>query len=200
MMIIALTGGIGSGKTTVTDLFRSLDVPIIDTDIIARKIVERGKPAYQSIINYFGEEILHKDKTVNRSTLRNIIFSSKTKRQYLEKLLHPRIWEEVKKLTLLLDTDYCIVVIPLLVENKTQAKPIILDRILVIDSEEETQIQRSIQRDNCNKESIKKIIESQVSREERNNAADDIILNNSDTDALLKKVETLHKKYLELAK
>lgn len=206
MLVIALTGGIGSGKTTVAEIFKSKNIPIIDTDIIARQIVEQGKTAYAEIIKIFGEEILNKNKDINRPALRKLIFSSAKKRLQLEKILHPVIWNEViSRLTSItsgssLTTPYCIIVVPLLLENLTQIKAVTFDRILVIDVTEETQIKRSIKRDDCNESMIKNIMKNQVSRQVRIDAADDIILNTGNLDALNKKVENLHKQYLGLSK
>ncbi len=205
MLVIALTGGIGSGKTTVSDLFKSKNIPVIDTDIIAREIVEKGKHAYIEIIEKFGKEILDEDKNINRQALGKIIFSSDKKRIQLEDILHPIIWDNVKsQVSLLADSTvnsppYCIVVVPLLLENLSQNKPVIFDRILVIDTEEEIQIKRSKNRDNSDESAIKNIIKSQVTRQTRIEAADDIILNTGSLDSLKNEVAKLHKQYLELA-
>lgn len=202
MLVIALTGGIGSGKTTVSDIFKSKNIPIIDTDIIARQIVEQGEPAYTEIIKLFGKEILNKDGDINREKLRQLIFASEKKRLQLENILHPLIWDDVKEqLDLLLTSDsltpaYCIIVIPLLLENASQAKPVTFDRILVIDTTEEEQIKRAKNRDNCDETMIKNIIKNQVSRQTRINAADDIILNTGNLDTLNEKIDNLHKLYL----
>ena len=199
MLVIALTGGIGSGKTTVSEIFKSKNIPIIDTDIIAREIVEQGKPAYTEVVNNFGVEILSDDKSINRKVLRQLIFSSNKKRLQLEKILHPLIWNEVKSQLSLITAPYCIVVVPLLLENISQEKPISFDRILVIDIEEEIQINRVKKRDDCNNSTIKNIINSQVSRQTRLDAANDIIVNSNNVDSLNEKVENLHKKYLKMA-
>ena len=202
MLIIALTGGIGSGKTTVSDVFKSKNIPVIDTDIIARQIVEQGKPAYTEIITLFGKEILDKDGNINREKLRKLIFASEKKRLQLENILHPLIWNEVKVqlellLTSYLETPaYCIIVIPLLVENISQAKPVTFDRILVIDTTEEEQIKRAKNRDNCDETMIKNIINNQVSRQTRINVADDIILNTGNLADLNEKIDNLHQLYL----
>ena len=154
MLIIALTGGIGSGKTTVSDIFKSKNIPIIDTDIIAKQIVEKDKPAYNKVITLFGEEILKPDKNIDRQLLRKIIFSSTEKRLHLENILHPIIWNEVKSQLYVITNNtspappYCIVVVPLLLENISQTKPVQFDRILAIDVPENMQIQRTKERDN----------------------------------------------------
>lgn len=206
MLVIALTGGIGSGKTTVSDIFKSKNIPIIDTDIIARELVEKDKPAYIEIINTFGKEILNKDKTINRQALGKLVFSSDKKRLLLENILHPIIWDNVKyQLSILTKSasripPYCIVVVPLLLENLTKRKAVKFDRILVIDTEEDMQIKRAQNRDNKDQSTIKNIIKSQVSRQIRNNAADDIILNTGNIESLNSEVSSLHKQYLDLAK
>lgn len=202
MLLIALTGGIGSGKTTVSELFKTKNIPIIDTDIIAREIVEQGKPAYIEIIKIFGKEIVDKDRNINRQTLRQLIFSYEEKRLQLENILHPLIWTEVKiQLSLLAQKNlpYCIVVVPLLLENSTNNRTVKFDRILVVDVEENVQIKRTIKRDNSSALQIKEIIKTQVSRQVRVDAADDIILNTGNLDSLYNKVNHLHKQYLELA-
>lgn len=205
MLIIALTGGIGCGKTTVSKIFESKNIPIIDTDVIARQIVEKDKPEYKKIIKLFGEKILNKNKKINRLALAKLIFSSKGKRLQLEKLLHPVIWNIVASQIKVLTSSfplpaYCIVVVPLLLENITKIKPVIFDRILVIDVDEETQIKRSKKRDNADETLIKNIIKNQVSRQVRIDAADDLILNSDDFDLLNKKIESLHQQYQLLAK
>lgn len=205
MLVIALTGGIGSGKTTVSEMFKSKNIPIIDTDIIARQLVEKNKPAYNEIIKLFGESILDEDKNINRRSLRQIIFSSTEKRLQLENILHPLIWNMVKSELEEIRSypkvpPYCIVVVPLLIENLAKNKPIIFDRILVIDVDDELQIQRTMKRDDCDELSVKNVLKSQVSRQTRIDAADDVIENTGNLDFLNKNVEKLHKKYLELSK
>lgn len=206
MLVIALTGGIGSGKSTVSEIFESKNIPIIDTDIIARQIVEQGKPAYEKTIKIFGEEILNKDRSINRQRLRQIIFSSDKDRLQLENILHPLIWDDVKTQLALVTTSslsippYCIVVVPLLLENLSKTIPVNFNRILVIDTDEALQIDRTKKRDGCDDSTIKNIIKSQVSRQTRIDAADDIILNTGDLNYLDEQVENLHKQYHKLSK
>ena len=200
MLVIALTGGIGSGKTTVSEIFKSKNIPIIDTDIIARQIVEQDKPAYIEIIKSFGKEILNNDNSINRQALRKLIFSSTEKRLQLENILHPVIWQEVKSQLSSLTSPYCIIVVPLLFENLTKITAVKFDRVLVIDTEEEMQIKRSQKRDNSDIEVIKNIMKSQVSRQVRIDEANDIILNTDNLDSLNKQVEKLHQQYLKLSK
>ena len=200
MFVIALTGGIGSGKTTISDLFREKNIPIIDTDVIAREIVEPNKLAYQEIIKTFGEAVLNTDQTINRQALGKLIFSNTEKRLQLESILHPIIWQEVNSQLNSLSTAYCVVVVPLLLENLSEITKVKFDRILVVDVEEKTQIIRSQKRDDSEIKEIKNIIQNQVSRQTRLNSADDIILNEGSIDSLNEKVNNLHLEYLKLSK
>ena len=202
MLKIGLTGGIGSGKTTVSDLFTQLDnnkkkVAIIDTDIIARQIVEVDKPAYKEIIKIFGKGILNKDASINRKTLRNIIFNNPELKQQLEDITHPKIQAEVNRKISQLNTQYCIIVIPLLFETKSDYA---IDRILVVDCDTTTQIKRTIQRDQTTTQDVENIIKAQQPREYRLKQADDIINNNHDLKQLKQQVQQLHSFYLKLAK
>lgn len=201
MLKIGLTGGVGSGKTTVSNLFAKLNSPentlaIIDTDIIAREIVEAGKPAYQAIVDVFGRAILNDDLTINRVALRKIIFSEPDLKSKLESITHPAIQTEVTNALSGLNVKYCIIVIPLLFETKSDYK---LDRILVIDSDKNLQIERTVQRDNVLPDDVNRMIQSQTSRDYRLQHADDIITNNGRPEALLPQVEALHHLYLKLA-
>ena len=199
MLVIALTGGIGSGKTTVSNIFKSKNIPVIDTDIIARQVVKQGKPAYLQIITTFGENILTDEKEIDRQALRTIVFSSAQEREKLENILHPLIWNEVRSQLSLINAPYCVVVVPLLLEKKSNINEISFDRILVLDIDEKSQIERVKKRDNCEEAIVRNIINSQVTRQTRLRAADDILVNTNDITALQEKVELLHQQYMKLS-
>jgi dephospho-CoA kinase len=196
MYVIGLTGGVGSGKSTVADLFLEYGVPVIDADQIARELVEPGKPALQTIVHTFGKEILAADGSLNRRRLRDLIFSSIEQRKQLEAILHPMIMDTMMDRLDALHAPYAILVIPLLVDTGNWE---IIDRILVVDTEEDLQIDRVTQRDNVSLEQAEAIIDNQVSRQERLSAADDIIENTGSVDDLKKQVKRLHEFYSNLA-
>ncbi len=192
MLKIGLTGGIGSGKSAVSKLFSELGVTIIDSDLIAHELTQTGSILTKEIAEYFGKDVIQNNK-LDRSALRKIIFTDPEAKQWLEKLLHPAI---IKKM--LLDSEksnspYCIFVIPLLIEGKFQS---LVDRILVVDSPIELQIQRTKDRDQKSDSEIKAIINAQSSREEKLAVADDIITNDGSIENLKNAVDLLHKKYL----
>ena len=201
MFVIALTGGIGSGKTTVSNIFKSKNIPVIDTDLISHQIVEIDKPAYKEILKNFGEEILTSNKEIDRAKLRQLVFSSEQQRHQLENILHPLIWSEVlTQLENMTSAPYCIVVVPLLFETASMEKKVLFDRIAVVDVTEEMQINRVKERDNCGEAIIKNIMQSQVKRQTRLDAADDIIMNTGDIKQLKQEISELHQQYLLLAK
>ncbi len=192
--IVGLTGGIGSGKTTVANLFAELEVPIIDADIVAREVVTKGSPILDKIAEHFGKDILNSHGELNRSELRQRIFQNEEEKQWLNALLHPAIREEMIRQLQVQTAPYCLFVVPLLIENNLTT---LCDRVLVVDVSEQTQIQRATSRDNNSVELIKNIIASQVSRNERLQYADDVINNeNKSIEALRKEVQTLHQFYL----
>lgn len=195
MLVIGLTGGIGSGKSTVADLFAQHGIAIIDTDQIARDVVEPDSPALQKLTQHFGQVILNNDGSLNRSELRDIVFANPDERKWLEQTLHPLIRIEMQKQIQQAKPPYCVAVIPLLVENLPNKS---IDRILVIDSTKEQQIARTKARDKLNDAQIENILHSQATREERLKVADDIIYNDKDLVHLTQQVETLHQQYLTL--
>ncbi len=196
MLIIAVTGGIGAGKSTAVDMFRKYNVPVIDTDIIARKLVDNDPSILQAMTKAFGEIILDEKKNLDRAQLRKIIFNDEQKRKALQDILHPRIHQQVLSDLESLQANYCIIVIPLLVES-VQDYP--FDRVLLVDADEQVQIDRAAQRDNNSAALIQKIMSAQASREERRAAADDIIDNNGPLSDLQEQVADLHSKYLKLS-
>lgn len=195
MLKVGLTGGIGSGKTAASDIFKSLGVNIVDADIVAREVVSPGEPALEKIIEHFGENILLDDGNLDRAQLRHIIFSQPADKDWLENLLHPIIRQEIQKQLISTTSDYSILVSPLLFETD-QSK--MVDRILLIDVPPNFQLERASKRDNNSKEQIQKIIDSQLPRDVKLKKSDDIICNDENLAELKQKVIDQHKFYLEL--
>ncbi|UMB76189.1 dephospho-CoA kinase [Dickeya fangzhongdai] len=194
--IVALTGGIGSGKSTVAQGFAALGASIVDADVIARQVVSPGQPALAAIVEYFGREILQPDGALNRSALRERIFSSPEDKRWLNALLHPLIHQETRRQLAAVTTPYALWVVPLLVENQLQEQA---QRILVVDVPLETQLQRTMARDGVSRAQAQNILASQASREQRLACADDIIDNNSNPSVLAPRIAALHQHYLALA-
>jgi len=195
MIKIALTGGIGCGKTTACHFFSQLKVPVIDTDIISRELVAPNQTALNEIIDYFGTDILLDDGSLNRKLLSHKVFNHKKNKLALEAILHPKIRLTVQQKLNQLDCCYAIIAIPLLVETQQQKE---YDRVLLIDCEEKIQISRTLARDNRNLDEIKSIIKSQSSREDRIAIADDIIDNSADKSMLKEQIIRLHSNYIKL--
>jgi len=198
MLRIGLTGGIGSGKSTISTLFAELGVPIIDADIIAREVVTPKQPALREITALFGDHLLDDQGQLRRKQLRQIVFTDPNKRKQLEAILHPCIRQRMLELANLATHQhpYCIMSIPLLLESGWQD---LLDRILVVDISEHLQLERTCQRDNISEQTAQAIIATQVSRQTRLLAADDIIDNSGDSEALRQQVLQLHQNYLQLS-
>lgn len=196
MLVIGLTGGIGSGKTTVANLFSELGVPVIDTDLISRQLVEPGKPALADIVEQFGKHILQPDGRLDRSKLADITFRDKARRLQLEAILHPAIRQEMLRQLENLQTAYAIVVIPLLVETGQTSG---LDRVLLVDCPEATQVDRVSKRDGRTLEQIQAILQSQATRQQRLKIADDVILNAGSRNDLQQQVRQLDHKYRALS-
>ncbi|MGM3160781.1 dephospho-CoA kinase [Dickeya undicola] len=194
--IVALTGGIGSGKSTVAQGFEALGATIVDADVIARQVVSPGQPALAAIVEYFGREILQPDGALNRSALRERIFSNPEDKRWLSALLHPLIHQETQRQLAAVTTPYALWVVPLLVENQLQGQA---QRILVVDVPLETQLQRTMVRDGVSRAQAQNILASQASREQRLACADDIIDNNSNPSVLAPRIAALHQHYLALA-
>ena len=196
VLVIGVTGGIGSGKTTVANLFSSLGAPVIDADELAKQVVAPGQPAYEEILQHFGATILGKSGELDRRRLRERIFSDPAKRDRLEAIVHPRVYAQMKLLLDCLEAPYAIVVVPLLIESGARE---LVDRVLVVDSPEELQIQRTQRRDGTTRAAVKKILAAQLDRSARLSAADDVIENDTSMEALEKVVSRLHRQYLSEA-
>jgi dephospho-CoA kinase len=194
MLKIGLTGGIGSGKSTVAKLFTDLNAPLIDADIIAQQLVKPGKPALSAITKHFGKEVLMPSGMLNRNLLKEIIFTAPELKKKLETILHPLVYSEIKSQISQLTSPYTIISIPLLIETGMEN---FVDRILVIDCPLEIQFVRVKKRDQLSDARISSIIASQATREQRTLAADDIIDNSNGTQALAQQVKKLHNLYMD---
>ena len=197
MLRIGLTGGIGSGKTTVANMLANRGVPVIDADEIARALVAPYQPAYDEIIEAFGRDIVDGDGNIDRDKLRRLVFDDTQRRRELEAILWPRVRTEIHHQSVELDAPYCIIVIPLLIEADQLD---LVERVLVVDLDEEKQLQRVGARIGLSEAEVRKIIAAQIERSERLRHADDVIENNADMASLKAQVEKLHRRYLALAR
>lgn len=196
MLRIGLTGGIACGKSTVAAGFAELGVPVIDADVLARELVEPGRPALTEIARELGEEFITPDGGLDRARLRQHIFADAGARKRLEAILHPRIAAAMQARAARLDSPYCLLVIPLLIEAGQQS---LVDRILVVDCPEAVQRARLAQRDDAAPDQISAILASQIEREQRLAAADDIITNDGTPAQLRERIAELHARYLTLS-
>ncbi len=194
---IGLTGGIGVGKTTVTNHFAKLGACVVDADEVSRSITQSGQPAVKNIALTFGEQILSDKDTLDREKLRELVFNDQAKKKQLEQILHPLIRQNMREQAVETDADYIIFSIPLLIET---GQTELFDRLLVIDAPDERRIAWIQQRSGLSQQQIEKIIQSQVPRHQRLEVADDVITNDQDLEHLYQQVESLHRKYLQLAK
>ena len=197
MFTVGLTGGIGSGKSTVADCFSALGVPVIDTDVIARDLTAPGGAALEAIRAAFGETVVHSDGALDRAALRRRVFADTTARHQLEVILHPRIRQVVGQMLATLTAPYALIVIPLLVETGGYLD--VLNRVLVVDCPEEVQIARVMARNGLTQDEVKAILAAQAGRAERLAAADDVIVNTATPADLRADVATLHQRYLARA-
>ncbi len=193
---VALTGGIGSGKTTVANAFASLGVPLVDADIIARLVVEPHSLGLNALHQHFGDCILLPDGSLDRAQLRQIIFENNEEKTWVNNLLHPLIQQETQRQIQQIKAPYFIWVVPLLVENKLTH---LASRVLVVDVTQEEQIARTMKRDGVSREQVLNILKAQAQRQERLAVADDIIENHDNSQNMIGKVKQLHQHYLELA-
>lgn len=196
MFVVGITGGIGSGKSAVSDSFAELGIKIVDADIASRVIVEPGRPALEKIATHFGTSLIQSDGSLNRRALRDLIFSDARERKWLESLLHPLIGKYLMQELAQAKSSYAILVSPLLIESGQSQ---MTHRILVVDVPENIQIERVIQRDNNTKTQVQAIIDAQTSRKERLNHADDVIINDGSMEDLKARVFSLHTEYEKLS-
>jgi len=199
--VIGISGGIGSGKTTVTDLFAKHGIGVIDADVIAREVVEPGSPALKAIVDKFGQSVLNHSGgsslgTLDRAKLRTLVFNDSETKSWLNQLLHPAIMQQMLLQTQQAKSAYCLLSVPLLVENKLYEQ---VDRVVIVDVDEQIQLQRTLVRDKTNEQQIRAIMRAQATRQQRLAVADDIIDNNGKVGDLAKQITQLHKKYLQMA-
>jgi len=194
---IGLTGGIASGKTTVCNLFKDLSVEIIDADVISHELSKKGGAAFEEIIEAFEDEIIGNDGELDRKKLRSIVFNDNTKKKILEGIIHPKVLFSINEKIKASQSDYLIISVPLMIETGMNA---MMDRVLLIDCNVETQIERLSQRDQSSREEAIKIIESQASIESKRELSDDRIINNNETsiEELTLKVKELDDFYRNL--
>ncbi|WP_429077597.1 dephospho-CoA kinase [Aeromonas veronii] len=197
MYVVAITGGIGSGKTTIANQFAALGIEVVDADVIAREVVEPGTPALAAIADHFGPDVIDPSGQLDRRSLRERVFSDPQAKEWLNALLHPLIRSEMLRQCAAASSPYCLLVVPLLVENKLTG---LANRVLVIDVDEATQIERTCHRDGVSAEQAKAIIAAQASRSERLAAADDVIENYNGSEMTIKtRILALHETYLAIA-
>lgn len=194
-LVIGLTGGIGSGKTAVSDLFADKGIAIVDADIVARQVVKKGSESLIQIAEKFGPESISANGSLNRPFIRQLVFAEKANKQWIDALLHPLIRNVMKLQTQQAESPYCILAVPLLVENGMNK---MVNRVLVIDVDTNIQLQRASARDGQTQQQVQRIIDSQASRQERLAVADDVIDNSNTPADLIPQVEKLHQMYLNL--
>ncbi|MEJ2452776.1 MAG: dephospho-CoA kinase [Candidatus Thiodiazotropha sp.] len=196
MLVIALTGGIGSGKSAVSRHLESLGVPVIDADRLAHRMVEPGSPALAEIKAGFGDHLVDAEGRLDRVALRDIVFDNPKQRRKLEAILHPRIRQAMEDWLALQSAPYAVLVIPLLFETGQNS---LADRVLVVDCDPARQIERVVARDGLSESQIRQILDVQVDRETRLHGADDVIQNNGSLEDLVAATEAMHRRYLTLA-
>ncbi|MFZ8927828.1 MAG: dephospho-CoA kinase [Gammaproteobacteria bacterium] len=194
--VVGLTGGIGSGKTTVANLFSRQGIEIIDADEISRTLVKTGSPALEAIIKHFGSSITDAEGNLDRKQLRELVFADNAEKEWLENLLHPLVRQEIQRQVAASSSQYVIIVVPLLLESENYSD---VDRILVIDVPEDVQLERIKKRDGSSETLARSMMDAQMKREGRLESADDVISNNSSMDSLEKQVKNLHHQYLQLS-
>ncbi|MFZ6742922.1 dephospho-CoA kinase [Undibacterium sp. JH2W] len=194
---LGLTGGIGSGKTTIANMFGELGAALIDTDLIAHQLTTPEGLAIPTIRSQFGAEFITADGAMNRAAIRQLVFANPGQKHKLEAILHPLIRAETERQASTASGDYRIFIVPLLIESGNWRNRV--DRILVVDCDEETQISRVMSRNQLSREQVQAIMRNQARRQDRLNAADDVIVNGSDLKNIREEVLRLHQQYLQLA-
>ncbi|MAD10069.1 MAG: dephospho-CoA kinase [Alteromonas sp.] len=195
--LVGVTGGIGSGKTLVTDTFANSGIEVVDADIVARDVVAPGSPGLAAITAHFGDTILTAKGELNRAALRELVFTNEERKQWLNQCLHPRIREAMAEAISNIRSEYGVLAVPLLIENDMQK---MVDRIAVVDCPESVQLERALSRDGSSEAAIKGIMAAQVSRETRLAEADDVIDNSRDREYTIAQVKQLHEQYLGIAR
>ena len=195
-LVVGITGGIGSGKSAVTKLFEQFGITVVDADLVARVVVEPGKPALAAIADHFGTEILQNDGSLNRATLRSRVFSDENERRWLEHLTHPLIGQEILDQIETSRSPYTILSSPLLLDTTQKA---LVDCVVVVDAPEDLQLERTISRDNNDEAQVRRIMAAQITRAERLELADIVIDNSGTLEELALQVEELHKEFLRRA-
>ena len=197
MFVVGITGGIGSGKSAVSDRFKRLGIKIVDADIASREVVRPGQPALEAIREHFGPDVIQNDGTLDRARLRSRVFSDPVERQWLERLLHPMINAYLQRELANAESPYAILVSPLMMETGQSR---FANRILVIDVPEEVQLRRTMARDSNEESQVRAIMAAQSTRADRLAKADDVIVNDGGLDALDAAISALHERYLALAR
>ena len=195
--VVGLTGGIGSGKTVISDYFSEMGVSVIDTDVIARTIVEPGQPALADLVDAFGEKILQENGALDRAALRTLAFSSTQNKATLDAITHPAIRDETFKQISASECPYCVVVVPLLVPNSEFA--LLVQRTLVVTANHNTKVARVMKRNGISKQEVERIMSTQISDAERLTFADDVIVNDGTIEDAQRHAESFHQKYLDLS-
>ncbi|WP_027328621.1 dephospho-CoA kinase [Marinimicrobium agarilyticum] len=195
-LIVGVTGGIGSGKSAVMQAFEWLGIVAEDADVMARVVVEPGKPALKAIVEHFGPDVLAPDGSLNRPALRQVIFSDANAKLWLENLLHPLINQELEKRLAAAQSPYALLVSPLLFETGQNR---LVDRVLVVDVPEALQLERASKRDGVDVGQIQRIMASQMDRQERLARANEVLDNSGDLASMQQQVERLHREYLSMS-
>ena len=197
MFVVGITGGIGSGKSAVSDRFKHLGIKVVDADIASREVVKPGEPALASIRDHFGAKVIQADGALDRAQLRALVFANPDERKWLERLLHPQINAYLERELASAQSPYAILVSPLLMETGQSR---FAHRILVVDVPEQVQLERTMARDSNDEAQVKAIMAAQTSRAARLAKADDVITNDAGFEALDAAVAELHQRYLDLAR